>query len=63
MEDICERKGDRMSKKWSRVQKLKAIFILALVVVFTNAVVSYSNNIKLIHNQQCYVKTKIVYEQ
>ncbi|MEH2325112.1 MAG: PAS domain S-box protein [Nostoc sp.] len=52
MEGICGRKGDRMSKKWYRVQKLKAIFILALAVVFTNAVVSYSNTVKLIHNQQ-----------
>ncbi|MEH2352563.1 MAG: PAS domain S-box protein [Nostoc sp.] len=41
-----------MSKKWYRVQKLKAIFVLALAVVFTNAVVSYSNTVKLIHNQQ-----------
>ncbi|MEH2233052.1 MAG: PAS domain S-box protein [Nostoc sp.] len=41
-----------MSKKWYRVQKLKAIFLLALAVVFTNAVVSYSNTVKLIHNQQ-----------
>lgn len=41
-----------MSKKWYRVQKLKTIFVLALAVVFTNAVVSYSNTVKLIHNQQ-----------
>ncbi|WP_335087650.1 PAS domain S-box protein [Nostoc sp.] len=41
-----------MSKKWYRVQKLKAIFVLALAVVFTNALVSYSNTVKLIHNQQ-----------
>ncbi|MBD2521151.1 PAS domain S-box protein [Nostoc sp. FACHB-133] len=41
-----------MIKKWYRVQKLKAIFVLALSVVFTNAVVSYSNTVKLIHNQQ-----------
>ena len=41
-----------MSKKWYRVQKLKAIFVLALAVVFTNAIVSYSNTVKLIHNQQ-----------
>ncbi|WP_375448864.1 PAS domain S-box protein [uncultured Nostoc sp.] len=52
MEGICGRRGDRMSKKWYRVQKLKAIFVLALAVVFTNAVVSYSNTVKLIHNQQ-----------
>ncbi|MBD2532001.1 PAS domain S-box protein [Nostoc flagelliforme FACHB-838] len=41
-----------MSKKWYRVQKLKAIFILVLAIIFTNAVVSYSNTVKLIHNQQ-----------
>ncbi|MEH2408835.1 CHASE3 domain-containing protein [Nostoc sp.] len=52
MEVICGRKGDRMIKKWYRVQKLKAIFVLALVVVFTNAIVSYGNTVKLIHNQQ-----------
>lgn len=52
MEGICGIRGDRMSKKWYRVQKLKAIFVLALAVVFTNAVVSYSNTVKLIHNQQ-----------
>jgi len=52
MEGICGRKGDRMIKKWYRVQKLKAIFILALAVVFTNAVVSYSNTGKLIYNQE-----------
>ncbi|MEH2269061.1 MAG: PAS domain S-box protein [Nostoc sp.] len=52
MEVICGRKGDRMIKKWYRVQKLKAIFVLTLAVVFTNAVVSYSNTVKLIHNQQ-----------
>jgi two-component system cell cycle sensor histidine kinase/response regulator CckA len=52
MEGICGRKGERMVKKWYRVQKLKAIFVLALAVVFTNAVVSYNNTVKLIHNQQ-----------
>ena len=52
MEVICGRKGDRMIKKWCRVQNLKAIFILALAVVLTNALVSYSNTVKLIHNQQ-----------
>lgn len=52
MEGICGRKGDRMIKKWYRVQKLKAIFILALAVILTNAVVSYSNTVKLISNQE-----------
>ncbi|MFW9260048.1 histidine kinase [Nostoc sp. KVJ20] len=41
-----------MSKKWYRIQKLKAIFVLALAVIFTNAVVSYGNTVKLIYNQQ-----------
>ncbi len=41
-----------MIKKWYRVQKLKAIFVLALAVVFANAVVSYSNTVELIYNQQ-----------
>ncbi|AVH64233.1 PAS domain S-box protein [Nostoc sp. 'Peltigera membranacea cyanobiont' N6] len=52
MDVICRRKGDRTIKKWYRVQKLKAIFVLALAIVFTNAVVSYSNTVKLIHNQE-----------
>ncbi|WP_265275427.1 PAS domain S-box protein [Nostoc sp. KVJ3] len=52
MEVICDRKGDRMIKKGYRVQRLKAIFILALAVILTNAIVSYSNTVKLIHNQQ-----------
>ncbi|WP_242063417.1 PAS domain S-box protein [Nostoc sp. FACHB-892] len=52
MEGICGRKGDRMIKKWYRVQKLKAIFVLALAVVFANAVISYSNTVQLIYNQQ-----------
>ncbi|MEH2441036.1 PAS domain S-box protein [Nostoc sp.] len=52
MDVICRIKGDRTIKKWYRVQKLKAIFVLALAIVFTNAVVSYSNTVKLIHNQE-----------
>ncbi|MEH2248564.1 PAS domain S-box protein [Nostoc sp.] len=52
MEVICGRKGDRMVKKWYQIQYLKVIFILALAVVFTNAVASYGNTVKLIHNQQ-----------
>lgn len=63
MEGICGRKGDRMIKKWYRVQKLKAIFILALAVVFTNAVVSYSNTVKLISNQESVTSSyKVVTE-
>ncbi|MBD2613470.1 MAG: PAS domain S-box protein [Nostoc sp. GBBB01] len=41
-----------MIKKWSRVQKHKAIFILALSIVFTNTLISYDNTIKLISNRQ-----------
>ncbi|MDF5737166.1 MAG: CHASE3 domain-containing protein [Nostoc sp. S13] len=52
MEVNCGRKSDRMTKKWYRVQKLKVVFILALAVIFINAVVSYSNTVKLMHNQQ-----------
>ncbi len=63
MEVICDKKGDRMSKKWYRVQKLKAIFVLALAVVFTNAVVSYSNTVKLIHNQQWVIHSYKVLTQ
>ncbi|BBD65977.1 multi-sensor signal transduction histidine kinase [Nostoc commune NIES-4072] len=63
MEGICGRKGDRMIKKWYRVQKLKAIFILALAVVFTNAVVSYINTVKLISNQESVTSSyKVVTE-
>ncbi|MHC5726260.1 MAG: ATP-binding protein, partial [Nostoc sp.] len=49
---MCGRKGDRMLKKWYQVPKLKAIFILAFALVFTNSVVLYSNTANLIHNQQ-----------
>ena len=41
-----------MNKKSYRIQKLKAIFVLALAVILTNAVVSYSNTVKLIHKQE-----------
>ncbi|MEH2414751.1 ATP-binding protein [Nostoc sp.] len=41
-----------MIEKWYRVPKLKAIFLLAVAVVFTSAVVSYSNTVNLIHNQE-----------
>lgn len=52
-----------MIKKWYRVQRLKAIFILALAVVFTNAVVSYSNTVKLISNQESVTSSyKVVTE-
>ncbi|MFN6472121.1 MAG: ATP-binding protein [Nostoc sp. SerVER01] len=47
-----DNKGDRMIKKWSGVQKHKAIFILALSIVFTNTLISYDNTIKLIYNRQ-----------
>ncbi|MGF1979230.1 MAG: ATP-binding protein [Nostoc sp. CmiSLP01] len=41
-----------MKKKWSRVQKHKAIFIFALSIVFTNTLISYENTIKLIDNRE-----------
>ncbi|MEH2144701.1 MAG: PAS domain S-box protein [Nostoc sp.] len=63
MEVICGRKGDRMIKKWYKVQNLKAIFIIALAVVLTNAVVSYSNTVKLIHNQQWVISSSEVITQ
>jgi two-component system, cell cycle sensor histidine kinase and response regulator CckA len=63
MEVICGRKGDRMSKKCYRIQKLKAIFVLALAVVFTNAVVSYGNTVKLIYNQQWVISSYEVITQ
>ncbi|MEH2120089.1 PAS domain S-box protein [Nostoc sp.] len=63
MEVICGSKGDRMIKKWYRVQNLKAIFILALAVVLTNAVVSYSNTVKLINNQQWVISSYEVITQ
>ncbi|MFN6559787.1 MAG: ATP-binding protein [Nostoc sp. ChiSLP01] len=52
MEVIGGKKGDRMKKKWSRVQKHKAIFIFALSIVFTNTLISYENTIKLIDNRE-----------
>ncbi|WP_257207532.1 CHASE3 domain-containing protein [Nostoc linckia] len=39
-------------KKWSRVQKHKAIFILALSIVFTNTLITYDSTIKLIDNRE-----------
>jgi len=41
-----------MMKKWSRVQKHKAIFILALSIVFTNTLITYDSTIKLIDNRE-----------
>ncbi|MBW4645947.1 MAG: PAS domain S-box protein [Goleter apudmare HA4340-LM2] len=38
--------------KLSVIQKLRTIFILALAVLFTNAVFAYSNTMQLIHVQQ-----------
>ncbi|WP_369815979.1 PAS domain S-box protein [Anabaena sp. CA = ATCC 33047] len=52
-------KGDRMMK-FSLIHKLKGIFILALAVLFTNAVVSYSNIIKLCHHQQWVADNHLV---
>ncbi|WP_392532047.1 CHASE3 domain-containing protein [Nostoc sp. C117] len=52
-----------MIKKWSRVQKHKAIFILALAVVFTNTLVSFDNTIKLIHHKQWMAESQEVINQ
>ncbi len=49
--DIGSIKGDRMMKL-SVIHKLRAVFILALAVLVINAVVSYSNSIKLVHVQE-----------
>lgn len=38
--------------KLSVIQKLRVVFILVLAVLFTNSVVSYTANIKLMQNQQ-----------
>ncbi|MFN6540658.1 MAG: CHASE3 domain-containing protein [Nostoc sp. EkiNYC01] len=63
MEVICGKKGDRMIKKWSRVQKHKAIFLLALAVVFTNTLISYDNTIKLIDNHESLISSHQVIAQ
>lgn len=39
-------------KKWSSIEKLRAVFLLVLVVIFTNAAVDYHHTAKLIKNQQ-----------
>ncbi|MBD2357484.1 PAS domain S-box protein [Tolypothrix sp. FACHB-123] len=49
--------------KWSVIQKLRALFILVLAVLFTNAVVSYSTTMKLIHNQQSAISSQQVMMQ
>ncbi|MBD2515688.1 CHASE3 domain-containing protein [Nostoc sp. FACHB-973] len=52
-----------MIKKWSRVQKHKAIFVLALAVVFTNTLISYDNAIKLIDNHERLISSHQVIAQ
>ncbi|MBX9254590.1 CHASE3 domain-containing protein [Desmonostoc muscorum CCALA 125] len=52
-----------MIKKWSRVQKHKAIFLLALAVVFTNTLISYDNTIKLIDNHERLISSHQVIAQ
>lgn len=49
--------------KWSVIQKLRALFILVLAVLFTNAVVSYSTTMSLIHNQQWAISSQEVITQ
>ncbi len=49
--------------KWSVIQKLRLVFILALVILFTNAVISYSNTMKLIHNQKWVMHSQSIITQ
>ncbi|MBD2206825.1 PAS domain S-box protein [Calothrix sp. FACHB-1219] len=49
--------------KWSVIQKLRALFILVLAVLFTNAVVSYSTTMSLIQNQQWAISSQEVITQ
>ncbi|XZF61855.1 MAG: PAS domain S-box protein [Gloeotrichia echinulata DVL01] len=49
--------------KWSVIQKLRAVFILALAILFTNAVVSYSNTIQVINNQQLVTYSQAILTQ
>jgi two-component system, cell cycle sensor histidine kinase and response regulator CckA len=60
---LAAKKGDRMIKKWFKVQKHKLIFILALAVIFTNTLVSYDNTIKLIHHDQLVTHTQEIINQ
>ncbi len=57
------KKGDRMIKKWSTVQKHKAIFILALAVVFTNTLIFSDNTIKLIDQREYLISTNKIITQ
>lgn len=49
--------------KFSVIHKLKGIFILALAVLLTNAVISYSNTIKSFEHQQCVADSSRVMNQ
>ncbi|MBW4675472.1 MAG: PAS domain S-box protein [Desmonostoc geniculatum HA4340-LM1] len=52
-----------MIKKWSRVQKHKAIFLLALAVVFTNTLIFSDNTIKLIYQRENLISTNKIITQ
>ncbi len=57
------KKDDRMIKKWSTVQKHKAIFILALAVVFTNTLIFSDNTIKLIDKREYLISNNKIITQ
>lgn len=49
--------------KWSVIQKLRALFILVLAVLFTNAVVSHSTTMQLVHNRQLVTSSQEIITQ
>lgn len=49
--------------KWSVIQKLKAVFILVLAVLFTNAVVSHSTTMQLVQNWQLITHSQEIITQ
>lgn len=49
--------------KWSVIAKLKLVLILALAILFANALVSYSNSMQLIHHQQWVTYSQAIINQ
>ncbi|QIR41612.1 PAS domain S-box protein [Tolypothrix sp. PCC 7910] len=49
--------------KWSVIQKLRAVFILVLAVLFTNAVVSHSTTMQLVRNRQLVISSQEIITQ
>ncbi|BAY32550.1 multi-sensor signal transduction histidine kinase [Nostoc carneum NIES-2107] len=49
--------------KWSVIQKLRAVFILVLAVLFTNAVVSHSTTMQLVQNRQLVTSSQEIITQ